>query len=248
MTRHHDARGASIPGGGRIYTREGAGDFLYPPSALLLLLPLGAFGIAWAGRLFFVVNLVAVLVSTGILLSLFGLRWRGLPGAAAVFVLGLSWPVIFTLDAGNVNGLVLLGLSTFLLAATRDRWVLAGVCLGLTLALKPILAPVLIVVALYRRWDALGIALVVPAALSAPVMLAVPATRAFFDETLPMLLRGQNSEIQKASVALQSAAARLSIPDRRYAARNSAVIIATALLLWQRSRGNDVQAHDGSSR
>ena len=36
---------------------KGAGDLLYPPSALLMLLPLGAFTLNWAGRLYFVVDI-----------------------------------------------------------------------------------------------------------------------------------------------------------------------------------------------
>lgn len=58
--------------GGHVYTAKGAGDFLYPPSALLLLLPLGAVGIGWAGRLFFVVDLATVPAATAVLLHVFG--------------------------------------------------------------------------------------------------------------------------------------------------------------------------------
>src|SRR5438874_1853868 len=83
--------------------------------------PLGGLDLAWAGRLFFLVDLAAVLAATALLLHLFGLCWRGLAGAISIFGLGLAWPVIFTLDAGNVNGPVLLGLAAFLLAATRRR-------------------------------------------------------------------------------------------------------------------------------
>ncbi|MBA3736240.1 MAG: DUF2029 domain-containing protein [Actinobacteria bacterium] len=227
--------------GGDVYTGKGAGDFLYPPSALLFLLPLGALSIAWAGRLFFLVDLATVLAATAMLLHLFGLRWRGIAGAIALLALGLAWPVTFTLDAGNVNGPVLLGLAAFLLAATRQRWTLAAVCLGLTLALKPILAPVLLVVALYRRWQALAIAVAVPVLLSVPLLLAAPATRAFFHTTVPLLLHGQNAQIQEASIALRSAAARLAVPDAAIRAAEIAVLVLTLWLLWQRRRGSAIE-------
>jgi arabinofuranan 3-O-arabinosyltransferase len=227
--------------GGHIYTGKGAGDFLYPPSALLLLLPLGALGIVWAGRLFFLVDLVTILAATGLLLHLFGLRWRGLAGAIAVFGLGLALPVTFTLDAGNVNGPVLLGLAGFLLAAARQRWILAGVCLGLTLALKPILVPVLLVVVLYRRWETLVTAVAIPVVLSAPLLLAVPSTRAFFHTTVPLLLHGQNAQIQEASVALRSAAARLAVPDGVTRAAEIAVLLITLGLLWRRRHGSTLE-------
>jgi arabinofuranan 3-O-arabinosyltransferase len=224
--------------GGPVYTGKGAGDFLYPPTALLLLLPLGALSIAWAGRLFFVVDLATILWASALLLHVFGLRWRGLTGAITLFGLSLAWPVIFTLDAGNVNGPVLLGLAGFLLAATRGRWTTAGTCLGLTLALKPILAPVLLVVALYRRWKALGFAMGIPLVLSAPVLLVVPAARSFFHTTLPLLLHGQNAQIQQASIALRAAAANLSVPQPATHVVEIVVALITLALLWRRWRGS----------
>jgi arabinofuranan 3-O-arabinosyltransferase len=227
--------------GSPVYTGKGAGDFLYPPSALLLLLPLGALGIAWAGRLFFVVDLATILCASALLLHVFGLRWRGPAGAITLFGLSLAWPVIFTLDAGNVNGPVLLGLAGFLLAATRGRWTAAGACLGLTLALKPILAPVLLVVALYRRWKTLGFAVGIPVVLSAPILLAVPSARSFFHTTLPLLLHGQNAQIQQASIALRAAAANLSVPDPATYVVEVAVALITLFLLWRRWRGSPTE-------
>lgn len=227
--------------GGQVYTGRGAGDFLYPPSALLLLLPLGALSIAWAGRLFFVVDLATILCAAALLLHVFGLRWRGPAGAITLFGLSLAWPVIFTLDAGNVNGPVLLGLAGFLLATLRGRWLAAGACLGLTLALKPILVPVLLVVALYRQWRTLGIAVGIPVGLSALVLLAVPSTRSFFHTTLPLLLHGQNAQIQEASIALRSAAARLSVPDPATYVVEAAVALITLALLWRRWRGSQTE-------
>jgi arabinofuranan 3-O-arabinosyltransferase len=223
--------------GHEVYTSEGAGDFLYPPSGLLLLLPLGAVGIKWAGRLFFLVDTAAVLAATAIALQLFGLRWRGLAGAIALFGLSLAWPVIYTLDAGNVNGPILLGLAIFLLAAHRAKWLAAGLCLGFTLALKPILAPVLIVVALSRRWPALAAALAVPVVLSAPLLAFVPATRGFFDTTIPLLVHGQNAQIQEASVSLQSAGMRLSVPTPLLRTVELGVLALTLWLVWRRMRG-----------
>jgi arabinofuranan 3-O-arabinosyltransferase len=227
--------------GGQVYTGRGAGDFLYPPSALLLLLPLGWLGIAWAGRLFFVVDLATILCAAAVLLHLFGLRWRGLAGAITLFGLSLSYPVIFTIDAGNVNGPVLLGLGGFLLGAARRRWLAAGVCLGLTLALKPILAPALLVVVLYRRWRTLALALGIPVGLSAAVLLAAPGTRSFFHTTLPLLLHGQNAEIQEASIALRSAADRLSVPDLVTYVVEVVVALITIALLWRRWRGSPTE-------
>jgi arabinofuranan 3-O-arabinosyltransferase len=174
-------------------------------------------------------------------LQLFGLRWRGLAGAITLFALSLAWPVTYTLDAGNVNGPILLGLAVFLLTADRGRWTTAGLSLGLTLALKPILAPVLIVVALYRRWSTLLIAVAVPVVLSAPLLAFIPATRGFFDTTFPLLIHGQNKQIQEASVALHSAAARRAVPSPLTAALEVGVLVLTLWLVWRRARSPDCE-------
>jgi arabinofuranan 3-O-arabinosyltransferase len=224
--------------GGEVYTARGAGDLLYPPSALLMLLPLGAFSLAWAGRLFFVVDLVTILLATAVLLGVFGLRWRGIAGGIALLGISLASPVLFTLDAGNANGPVLLGLALFLFAAAGGRWTAAAIFLGLTLALKPILAPVLVVVLLYRRWKAFLVALAIPGVLSSLVLLAAPQTRDFFGTTLPLLLHGQNQEIQDVSVSLKSVAERLSIGDPVLIALQLIVLVATLLLLWERYRSD----------
>jgi arabinofuranan 3-O-arabinosyltransferase len=226
--------------GGTVYTEKGAGDFLYPPSALAMLSPLGALSLPWAGRVFFVVDLATILVATAILLNVFGLQWRGLPGAIALLAISLAWPVLFTLDAGNVNGPLVLGLALFLSAASRGRWSTAGIWFGLTLALKPLLAPLLIVLMLYRRWKAIAIAIAVPVCLSGLVVLAAPTTRHFFDRTLPLLFRGQNQEIQDVSIAIASVAERLSIPDPVTTAMRFAVLLITGVLLWRRWRSPDI--------
>lgn len=220
--------------GAAVYTGKGAGDFLYPPSALVLLSPLAAVDHIWANRLFLLVDTAAVLAATAVLLRLFGFRWRGPAGAIALFGISIAWPVVFTLDAGNVNGPILLGLAGFLLGACRGRWLLAAASLGATFALKPILAPLLLLLVLYRKWGPLALAVAIPTALSGIVLAAVPSTRSFFDTTLPLLFHGQNADIQQASVALHSAAERLSVPSPAVALAELAVGIGTLLLIWRR--------------
>jgi arabinofuranan 3-O-arabinosyltransferase len=222
--------------GGTVYTEQGAGDFLYPPSALVLLMPLGAFDLAWANRLFFFVDLASILVATAMLLQLFDLRWRGPAGAIALLGLSVAGPVLFTLNAGNVNGPVLLGLAGMLVAARRESWLAAGALLGATLALKPILAPLLVVLLLYRRWSSAVVAVAVPLLLSAPVLLAAPETRAFFHTTIPLLLGGQDTRIQEVSDSLPSVLEQMSFPAALVPPVQAAVLLITAVLVWRRWR------------
>jgi Glycosyltransferase family 87 len=105
----------------QIYTHGGAGDFLYFPSALLMLLPLGAVSLPLAKAGLFFVDIGAILVSTAMLLRLFGYRWFGLAGAIALCGVSFAYPVFFTVGAGNVDALVLVGFAGFLLAASSGR-------------------------------------------------------------------------------------------------------------------------------
>jgi arabinofuranan 3-O-arabinosyltransferase len=209
-------------------------DFVYPPSALVLLLPLGLVGLSVAKAAVLVIDVASILIAAVLCLRLFGLRWRGWAGAATLLGLSLSWPFFSTLHTENVNGLLLLGEAIFLLTVANGRWAVAGVALGLTLALKPVLAPLLLVVILYRRWRAFMIAVAIPIVLSGIVLLASPATRSFTDTTLPFLLNGEDKRVQAVSVSLQSVAARLSVPHPLSLAIQLAVLAGVAYLLWRR--------------
>jgi hypothetical protein len=129
----------------------------------------------------------------------------------------------------------------FLLAVERRHWTGAGVSLGLTLALKPILAPLLIVIALYRHWRMLLVALAIPGLLCGLVVLAAPQARDFFGKTLPLLFHGQNQEIQDVSISLKSMAERISIPDPIAAGVQLLILAFTLVLLWRRWHGDQTE-------
>jgi arabinofuranan 3-O-arabinosyltransferase len=227
--------------GGTVYTRRGAGDFLYPPSALLLLLPLGAVGEHTARQILLLINVAAVLVATVLLLRTFRLRVFGLPGAVALCGVSVTFPIFFTLSAGNVDALVLLGFAGFLLAADRNAWTIGGASLGLSLALKPVLAPLILIVVLYRRWRTALVATAVPLLLSGVVLLVVPSSRTYFSTTVPLLFHGQNAQIQDVSYALKGVGRRLGIPSLVTDLARIAVVVAAVLLVRRRWRSNAVE-------
>jgi hypothetical protein len=102
-----------------IYTSKGAFDFLYPPSALAMSLPLGLVPVDAAKMVVFALNLVGILVGSAILIRVFDQPLTGLAGALTVLGLSLASPVFDTLKAGNVNGVVLLVEAVFVSAAAR---------------------------------------------------------------------------------------------------------------------------------
>src|SRR5258708_22529277 len=132
--------------------------FIYPPSALLVFAPLGFLDFPSARQVFLVVNAASIVAASLCCLRLFDISWRSSLAALLLIALSLCTGVLVTLIQGNVNGIILLGEVVAMLAASRGRWRLFGLVLGLTLSLKPALVPLLILPILWRRWDAIVIA------------------------------------------------------------------------------------------
>lgn len=129
--------------------------YLYAPNGTLLLSPFAYFDEETARALFVTANTIGILIALWLLLRMFG---HGLSSVAApALLLGVfaSESVIKTLTFGNINGLILLGEVAFMFLFLRRRDLWAGVPLGLTIAIKPILAPLLLLPLLRGRWKPL---------------------------------------------------------------------------------------------
>jgi arabinofuranan 3-O-arabinosyltransferase len=169
--------------GGEPYS---VGAFVYPPSSLVLLAPLDALNrhqltvgglvvtalIAWA----------SVLVSARAI----GIRLRGPATAGTLLVLSLVGAMRGEMPLENVSVLEFLALALFFLFALRSRWLAAGVVIGLAIAIKPLLLPVLVVFVLAKRWKGLGAAVAVPVALNLLALAFVRAPGQVFSK-LPSL-------------------------------------------------------------
>jgi alpha-1,2-mannosyltransferase len=81
-------------------------------------------------------------------------RLRAGPTALAVGMLLLSSPLLATLALGQMYPILALGLVAAWVLDRRERPVLSGVALGLTVALKPSLAPIVLWPLVRRRWRA----------------------------------------------------------------------------------------------
>jgi arabinofuranan 3-O-arabinosyltransferase len=222
--------------GAAIYKNAGPIKFVYPPSTLAFIAPLGLVGTGPARAAIFVLQVAAILLAGVLLLRLFGHDWRGPAGAFLLFGISISLPFVYSLSLGNLSGIVLLGEAVMLLAASRSRWVLAGVALGVTLALKPVIAPVVLIFALYRKWRALAISLLIPCILSGIVLLASTSAHGFFHVGLPELLKGESDLVQGFSLSLTSEASRLGSPHVLTVVLQILVVLAACAIVWRRMR------------
>lgn len=161
--------------------------YLYPPSGTLLMAPLGYVDLGVARVAFIGASTIATVICAALLLRLFEqpLDTWALPATIAAFYSSES--VMNTLIFTNFNAFVLLGELLFMLALMRRRDLLAGIPIGLTLAVKPVLAPLLLLPLLNRQWKALIGAALVPGVLTGVALLKAVDPMEFVRKTVPYL-------------------------------------------------------------
>lgn len=161
------AAGAAVLDGGNVFD---AHNFVYPPTAAVVSVPLARLDVHVLDRATLVVMIVVVAAVSALSVQLFAPArpWR--PAVAALFagVVLAGNTSYHALPLDNVSVL----LAPFVLAVVqlfgRGRWWAGCVVLQLSILLKPLLVVLLLVPLLARRW----LALVVTSAVAAGVLLA----------------------------------------------------------------------------
>lgn len=148
----HSAK-ALLDGGNLYYDTGGPDSSANPPFWTLLISPLGFLEALTAYRLFVVIT---VLTSVGYLAWMAGeLRMRAGWAIVGAGMLLFSSPLLGTLALGQMYPLVALGLVAAWVADRRGKLMVSGVALGLVVAVKPQLAPVILWPLVRRRWRTL---------------------------------------------------------------------------------------------
>ena len=138
--------------GGDIYHTPAKLRNLNPPLLTVLLAPSAWLDALTAYRVFAVLTLLGVV---GVVLVLAReLRLSRVATAGSALAVLASSPLHGTLLLGQIYGLLLVGLAAGWLAERRGHPVLAAVLYGTTVALKPSLAPLLLLPLALRRWRA----------------------------------------------------------------------------------------------
>ncbi len=177
---------------------------LNPPFWILLISPLGLLEPLLAYRIFALITLV---ITVGYLVWMAGeVRLRSAWGVVGAVMLLFSSPLLATLALGQIYPILALGLVAAWVADRRERPVLSGIFLGLVVALKPSLAPVLLWPLVRLRWRAFGAALASGAAatLVGVVVMGPGATLDWL-----RLLSGRSPSAFWDNASLPGAAARL---------------------------------------
>lgn len=88
----------------------------------------------------------------------------------------------------------------------------AGAVIGVAVAVKPLLVPVLLLFVFARKWRALGVAVLVPVVVSVLAALVLPDPGAFFTRTLPFLLRGEDRFVRLYEASPAAVLPRVGVP------------------------------------
>ncbi|NLG56272.1 MAG: DUF2029 domain-containing protein [Rhodococcus sp.] len=161
--------------------------YLYPPSGTLLIAPIAVLDPERSRWLFIFANAIAILIALYLLLRLFDLTLKSIAAPILLLATFSSETVVNTLVFTNINGLILLGEVIFLtlLMKRRDLW--AGAAIGLTFAVKPILAPLLLLPLVRGQWKVFVTAAGIPLILTAIAWPLSVDAMDFVRNTVPYL-------------------------------------------------------------
>ncbi len=173
--------------------------YLYPPSGTLLMAPIATIDPERSRWIFIAASVVALLACAYLLARLFGFGARSWVIPVIVFFFFSTETVAHTLIFTNFNSFVLLGMLAFLLLmrTRHDLW--AGVPIGLTLAIKPVLAPLLLLPLLNRQWKILVTAIGIPLVLNIVAWPLIVDANSFVTRTVPYL--GEARDYYNSSIA-----------------------------------------------
>lgn len=164
--------------------------YLYPPGGTLLMAPFGYLPFTPSRYLFILINTVAILIAWYLLLRMFNYTLSSVAAPALLLAMFCTESVTSTLVFTNINGCVLLAevLSfRWLLDGKKSHQWWAGAAIGLTLSLKPLLGPLLLLPLLNRQWRALVTAIAVPLVINAAAFPLISHPMDFFTKTLPYI-------------------------------------------------------------
>lgn len=227
--------GVALSQGSAVYSIPA---FVYPPSAALLVgRPLSFLGLT-AERQAATIVVALLIVGAAVLgTRAMGRPWFGAAAAGAVLGAGLIGWVRYELVLENLSVLVAFGAGAAMLAWVRGRDVLAGSLLGLTLAIKPMLAVFLVGLVVLRRWRALAAALAVPLVLN---LLVLAFDTAAFDGLrgqISYILSGHGSSFDQMNGALVAIGRVLGIPTGLSISLRvlvGAAALGSILFVWRR--------------
>jgi hypothetical protein len=174
----------------------------HPPASVLLALPFGRLDYADAMLAWNLLTFPLLLAAIALVVRELDMPFRPLSLIPAVALIVGAYPVVFQVDQGQINALLVFLLTAAWAADRRDRQALAGVLVGAAAALKLVPLFLLVYFVAARRWRA-AVALVATFAALTGVALAVlgiDQVRAYLTEVLPAVHRRWHTGWRNSSI------------------------------------------------
>ncbi|MGV0742408.1 arabinofuranan 3-O-arabinosyltransferase [Mycolicibacterium sp. XJ870] len=165
--------------------------YLYSPGGTLLLAPFGYLPVDASRYWFIFINTVAIILAAYFLVRLFKYSFTSVAMPALLLAMFCTESVTNTLVFTNINGCMLLGAVLFfrwMLDGRVSHELLAGAAIGLTLVIKPSLAPLLLLPLLNRQFYTFITAFGVPLVFNAVGWFLVSDPMGFIRNTVPYFL------------------------------------------------------------
>ncbi|MFJ6573030.1 glycosyltransferase family 87 protein [Streptomyces sp. NPDC091292] len=219
--------------------------FLYLPAAVLAavpqaLLPVGVVRYAVPAGV-----VAALVVGWGCALRLHGESLRSRFAVLGLFGLAVGFaPFGHLVALGNWTVAAVAVLPFALLLAHRGWWTAAGVVIGVTVAVKPLLVPVALLFVFARRPGALAAMVGVPIVGSVLAALVMPDPAGFLTRTLPFLLSGRDEFVRLYEASPAAVLPRLGVPEAGaglVAVVGAGVGVWCAWGRWRRGGGDGAQ-------
>ncbi|MBV7295337.1 DUF2029 domain-containing protein [Corynebacterium sp. TAE3-ERU12] len=178
--------------GGNVYQQDYASvvpHYLYSPGATLLLAPF----LGWTSdvetsrAVFLTIQVLAIMAAILVMFRWMGISGRSWVYPATIFGALLTETVSNTIAFTNVNGVLLLLVTLFLITLLDGRVILAGLIIGLAITVKPVVAPLLFLPFALRRFSTVGVGIAVPVVANAVAWPLMPHPEEYLTLTLPYL-------------------------------------------------------------
>jgi hypothetical protein len=212
----------------------------HPPSVGVFFLPFVLLNYADAVRVWFGVQLISLVAGVGLVIQGAGLPLRQRWTPIVAFAL-LSWlSVTVDLGIGQMTTVLLALIAATQLALSRGHTSLAGGLLGISLLLKPLMWPWILVLAWQRQWRAVAVTVVVVlAGFSAPgLRVGFGAILSYVTQVLPAVSALYATE--PTNISLWTVGPRLfqsSMPElSRLVGVGVPAVVVLCALVWLRRR------------